>query len=423
MSSMIDSCEVVLWGKTVGIAYWDAERRLAFFEYDPIFVKSDLEVAPLKMPLTIGRSFSFPNLRYDTYFGLPGLLADALPDYFGNQVIHAYLVSQGRSPDSFSPIEKLCYVGKRGIGALEFKPAVIRKRKSQPVAVNELAVLAEKILKNRGEIRSVLNPDDAAFHDILQVGSSAGGARPKALIAWNRQTNEVYSGQVEAPPGFEYWLLKFASRDDRKEYGRIEYSYYLMAQAAGIEMNECRLLEDHGVAHFMTRRFDRTNDGRKTHLQSFCALGHYDFNDPFSNTYESAFQLMRKLKIDGKEQLFRRMIFNIAARNQDDHTKNIAFLMDTQGKWTLSPAYDMSWAYKHGLQEWTSRHQMSVCGKHDHITKNDILTLAEHVEIPHARTILEEVLEAANGYLRFAAAAQVDSAIATRMFKQFHLLA
>ena len=355
---------VFIWDSFVGTVAWASDMHVAFFEYSDNIKKQNLELSPLMMPLAGRQVYSFPALSEETYQGLPGLLADSLPDYFGNAVINAYLRAHRRRENSFDPVEKLCYIGKRGMGALEFKPALSRVRKSQKVDVNALALLAAEIMQKRESFKVSLD-DKTAFHDILQVGSSAGGARPKAVIAWNPKTNEVFSGQVDAPEGCDYWLLKFDVLKDGKSYGRIEYAYYLMAKAAGIQMSECRLLEDHDCAHFMSKRFDRVN-GKKLHMQTLCAMRHMDYNNPVANSYEQAFDTMEKLKLlpVEKAQLFRRMVFNAVVRNHDDHTKNITFLMTPDGVWHLAPAYDMAWAYKPG-SKWTGQHQMSINGKRD----------------------------------------------------------
>ncbi len=411
-------CNVFIFGKKVGTTAWDHERQIAFFEYDPKFKKLGLELAPLMMPLRGQSIYSFPYLSEETYQGLPGMLADSLPDYFGNQIINAYLRSRGREENSFNAVEKLCYIGTRGMGALEFQPALSRVRKAQKIEVNELARLATEVLHNREAFQASFDDRKRVFHDILQVGSSAGGARPKAVIAWDRETNQVYSGQVDAPEGFEHWLLKFDSIKDGKSYGRLEYAYYLMAKAAGIAMNESRLLQDGDMAHFMTRRFDRVN-GEKIHVQTLCAIGHLNYNDPLANSYEQAFEVMEKLRLlpTEKSQMFRRMVFNAVTRNHDDHTKNISFLMNQDGAWSLAPAYDMVWAYKPGAK-WTGQHQMSINGKRDHFTRNDFLQLAKHFDIAKAGEIIRDVCKTAKSFADFAKEAGVNTAIINQMLPE-----
>jgi len=419
--SITTLCNVFIWDSLVGTVGWDSALGVAFFEYDAKFKKQNLELAPLMMPIAGQQIYSFPNLSEETYQGLPGLLADSLPDYFGNAVINAFLRSQGRAENSFDPVEKLCYIGKRGMGALEFKPALSRVRKAQKINVNALSQLAAEIMRKRESLKVSFDDKKTAFHDILQVGSSAGGARPKAVIAWNQKTNEVFSGQVDAPPGCDYWLLKFDHPQDRKSYGRIEYAYYLMAKAAGIQMSECRLLEDHASAHFMSKRFDRA-DGQKLHLQTLCALRHLDYNNPVTNSYEQAFDTMEKLKLlpTEKAQLFRRMVFNAVVRNHDDHTKNISFLMTRDGVWHLAPAYDLAWAYKPG-SKWTGQHQMSINGKHDDFQTEDFLAVARHFDISKPQEIINTVCETAQAFGDFAKEAGVPDEIVDQMLPEFRI--
>ena len=409
---------VFIWDSFVGTVAWASDMHVAFFEYSDNIKKQNLELSPLMMPLAGRQVYSFPTLSEETYQGLPGLLADSLPDYFGNAVINAYLRAHRRRENSFDPVEKLCYIGKRGMGALEFKPALSRVRKSQKVDVNALSLLAAEIMQKRESFKVSLD-DKTAFHDILQVGSSAGGARPKAVIAWNPKTNEVFSGQVDAPEGCDYWLLKFDVLKDGKSYGRIEYAYYLMAKAAGIQMSECRLLEDHDCAHFMSKRFDRVN-GKKLHMQTLCAMRHMDYNNPVANSYEQAFDTMEKLKLlpSEKAQLFRRMVFNAVVRNHDDHTKNITFLMTPDGVWHLAPAYDMAWAYKPG-SKWTGQHQMSINGKRDGFITEDFIAVAKHFDIAKPRDIINEVCESALAFGDFAKEAGVPGCIAKQMMPEF----
>ena len=409
---------VFIWDSFVGTVAWASDMHVAFFEYSDNIKKQNLELSPLMMPLAGRQVYSFPALSEETYQGLPGLLADSLPDYFGNAVINAYLRAHRRRENSFDPVEKLCYIGKRGMGALEFKPALSRVRKSQKVNVNALSLLAAEIMQKRESFKVSLD-DKTAFHDILQVGSSAGGARPKAVIAWNPKTNEVFSGQVDAPEGCDYWLLKFDVLKDGKSYGRIEYAYYLMAEAAGIRMSECRLLEDHDCAHFMSKRFDRVN-GKKLHMQTLCAMRHMDYNNPVANSYEQAFDTMEKLKLlpSEKAQLFRRMVCNAVVRNHDDHTKNITFLMTPDGVWHLAPAYDMTWAYKPG-SKWTGQHQMSINGKRDGFTTEDLIAVAKHFDIARPQEIINEVCEAALAFGDFAREAGVPDTIAKQMLPEF----
>lgn len=384
----------------VGIVTWDHQNQYAHFEYDPKFINTSLELSPLKMPLT-SEIYTFANLAKPTFKGLPGLLADHLPDDFGNKIIDSWLARQGRDLASFSPIERLCYIGKRSMGALEFVPAIIDPAtKSIPIEIKELVTLANQVLHNRENIQANITADD--FSKIITVGTSAGGQRPKAVIAIDPKTNQVRSGQVPAPDGYEHWLLKFdgitaGNSEDPAGYGKIEYVYYQLARSAGIEISECRILEENGRSHFMTKRFDRITNNNKIHLQSLCGMAHYDYQDAGAYSYEQVFSIMRKLKLShhATEQLYRRMIFNIIARNQDDHTKNISFMMDPHGTWDLAPAYDLTFSYNpQGI--WTNTHQMSSNGKRDNFVMEDLLAVARqaNINITTAKIIIEQIINA-----------------------------
>ncbi len=420
---MIDqtkTANIWLWGNLVGAVAWDTNNKVASFEFDPDFLKKNLNVAPLRMPIEVARSgstiFTFRTLPKDTYYGLPGMLADALPDKFGNDLIDRWLAAQGRSPEDFNPIERLCYTGKRGMGALEFTPVFHKKlEKSVPIEVEELVRLAQEAIDDRtGLLVRFDDEPTEALLNILRVGTSAGGNRPKAIIAWNQSTNKVRSGQIEAPPGFGYWILKFdgvvdKSLGDPAGYGRIEYAYYLMAKDAGISMNDCHLMEEKGRAHFMTRRFYRTPHGEKLHQQSLCAIAHYDYNSAGSYSYEQAFQVNRELRLpyEDMEQLYRRMVFNVVARNQDDHTKNIAYLMNQNGDWRLSPAYDVIYAFNPSGR-WTKDHQMTVNGKRSGFSKTDLLHIGKEMGIRQENRIINEVIDTVVNWRKFADLAGVE---------------
>ncbi len=378
--------EVKLWGKTIGAAAYQENSQNQFvvdFEYDAKFQQSGIQVAPLMMPLKKG-IYRFPKLADNTFHGLPGMLADALPDKFGNALIDTWLATQGRSASSFNAIERLCYMGSRGMGALEFLPTTGPKTaQSHHIKIDQLVQLASNILQQRQGLQSTIDPEnkDTALKDILRVGTSAGGARAKAVIAWNQENNEIRSGQVSAKKGFEHWLLKFdgvsensdKELNDPKGYGKIEYAYSLMAKAAGIDMTECRLFSENDRHHFMTKRFDRLKNGEKLHMQTLCAMAHFDFNLAGAYSYEQLFHCMRQLNLptESHEQQFRRMVFNVIARNQDDHVKNIAFLMNKQGQWSLSPAYDIMFSFNPN-GAWTAQHQMSINQKRDNFTLDDL---------------------------------------------------
>ncbi len=394
---MSSIAEVRLWGSTIGAVVLENNSDRATFEYDAKFAGSGIEVAPLMMPLS-ERIYNFSALSLESFHGLPGLLSDSLPDRFGNILIDAWLATQGRSSESFNVVERLCYTGMRGMGALEFYPATspVAQRVQTPIQVDRLVTLASEVLSHRNDLRGSFDNASKtdALVDILRVGTSAGGARAKAVIAWNPETNEVRSGQVSVGDGFDCWLLKFDGVRGNKDkelaepegYGAIEYAYYKMALDAGITMSDCRLFEENGRRHFMTRRFDRLPGGEKLHMQSLCALAHYDFNQAGAYGYEQALLVIRKLglSMQAVEEQFRRMVFNIVARNQDDHVKNIAFLMDKSGGWSLSPAFDVTYSFQPS-GKWTSTHQMTMNGKRDGFVLEDFKVCAESVSMKRER--------------------------------------
>lgn len=421
---MNTTAEVRLWGSRIGAVTLADNDRVASFAYDADFARSGIELAPLTMPLAAGQVFTFPALNPNSFHGLPGLLADALPDKYGNTLINAWLATQGRSPDSFNAVERLCYTGSRGMGALEFAPVHgPRVRTAHRIQIDALVALASEVLSHRDDLRGSFG-DEAradALRDILRVGTSAGGARAKAVIAWNESTGEVRSGQSTAAPEFGYWLLKFDgvrnNRDkelaDPKGYGAVEYAYFQMARAAGITISDCRLLEEGGRRHFMTRRFDRDAQGGKQHMQSLAAMAHFDFNNPDAWSYEQALLVMRQLRLPMAqlEEQYRRMVFNVIGRNQDDHVKNIAYLMDRQGRWSLSPAFDITWAYN-PAGDWTARHQMSINGKREGFVLDDLAACAATASInaSRARDIIEQVRGSVLQWPRFADTAGVEDA-------------
>ena len=414
--------EVKLWGRTIGAVAMADSGTVANFEYDSQFIRSGIEIAPLTMPLA-NTVYRFPALGWDTFRGLPGLLADSLPDKFGNALIDAWLATQGRLPDSFNAVERLCYTGSRGMGALEFAPVIGPKaRTSQKIQVAKLIELVSEVLTHREQLTEAFGDDAQKAHalkQILQIGTSAGGARAKAVIAWNPATNEVRSGQVKAPEGFGYWLLKFdgvsgnkdKELEDPKGYGAIEYAYYLMARDAGIHMSECRLLEEKGRKHFMTKRFDRLDNGEKLHMQSLGALAHFDFNLAGAYSYEQALQVLKRLHLPMRdvEQQFRRMVFNVVARNQDDHVKNIAFLMDKQGTWRLAPAFDVTYSYQ-PAGRWTSTHQMTLNGKRDGFELVDFIAVEKIAGLKRgqAKAILHDVQQVVARWRDYADATGVS---------------
>ena len=387
---MKTSAEIRLWGTTIGAVSLDSNNRTADFEYNPSFTQSGIQLSPIMMPLKHG-IYRFPDLPYETYHGLPGLISDSIPDKFGNDIINIWLAKQGRLPESFNAVERLCYTGKRGMGALEYFPITSSEQVDERVNVSELVELASLVLKNRQNLQTVLDESNkkkmkSALSQIISIGTSAGGARAKAVIAWNPKTKEVRSGQSEFSEGYEHWLIKFSGvtgnkdkeDEDREDFGIIEYAYYLMAKEAGINMSECRILDDGKNAHFMTKRFDRDNKGNKFHMQTLCAIGHMDFNQAGVYSYEQLFYILNRIGVHHQDSVesFKRMLFNIYSFNCDDHTKNISFLMNKQGQWKISPAYDVSFAYNpNGM--WTSSHQMTINGKRKNFTELDFETCAK----------------------------------------------
>lgn len=399
---MVDVAKVNMFGFPVGTFRWDERYNVARFEYDSSFVGRGLEPSPLMMPVQEGRVYSFAGLDRETYKGLSGMLADSLPDTYGRALFDRWLALTGRT--SSNPIETLCFLGKRCMGALEFEPAMDMAFDPNALfEIDSLVKVASDALTEKTSFGVNLNDDKkAAIAEILRLGTSAGGQRAKAIIAYNKETGEVRSGQVEAPAGFNYYLIKLdgvsatVGFKATGNHGRLEYSFYKLAKACGIEMTDCSLIEENGRAHFLTQRFDRSN-GKKIHMQTLCGMAHFDYRIHRVYSYEQAFNVMRALRLpySAAQEMFRRMVFNVVVRNQDDHTKNISFLMGEDGIWRLSPAYDMGYAYnpKGG---WTATHQMSINGKFDDITRQDLMTFAHQNNIKDAAMIIDEIVEAAS---------------------------
>lgn len=398
---MVKTAFVKLWGKRIGAIAWDENQDLGFFEYDKKFISGNLNVAPIRMPLS-PRIFSFPELRSTTTFkGIPGLIADALPDKYGTELINIWLARNGRPENSLNPVELLCFIGNRGMGALEFEPTTLPTQvSSKSIELSSLIETTMKLLESRENFETHTDHDmQDVLLDVLKMGTSAGGARPKAIIAYNEATGMIRSGQTLQDQGYEHWLIKFDGVNDSQfgatvGYGRVEMAYYQMAIEAGIDMMESRLIEEEERAHFMTKRFDRKNGNQKLHVQTFCAMQHYDFNKTTSYSYEQLFQTMRLLKLSyaEAEQMYRRMVFNVFARNCDDHTKNFAFVMEQDGKWKLSPAYDICHAYRPD-SDWVSQHNLSINGKRKDFIKEDLLTIAKQNSVRNPEGIINEVIK------------------------------
>lgn len=400
---MVDVARVNLYGVPMGALQWDADYNIARFEYAPGFIGRGLEPSPIKMPVRGGRVYSFGDFGTSaTFKGLPGMLADSLPDTYGWALFEKWLSMTGRS--SSNPVESLCFLGKRCMGALEFEPAIeMSSNPNQQFEINSLVEVASDALKQKEDFATSLSDDKkATIAEILRLGTSAGGQRAKALIAYNKKTGEVRSGQVDAPKGFDYYLIKLdgvsatAGFRDTQNYGRLEYSFYKLVRECGIEMTESDIIEENGRAHFITKRFDRQR-GKKVHMQTLCGIAHYDFHLLHGYSYEQAFDVMRTLRLpySQAQEMFRRLVFNVVARNQDDHTKNISFLMGEDGRWRLSPAYDMGYAYN-PEGAWTATHQMSVNGKFDDIRREDLLEIAARNSIRNAKVIIDEICDVAS---------------------------
>lgn len=408
---MINTAEIIMWGTRIAIIHLDEGKSYVSFEYDRQFAKSGIEVAPICMPLS-NRVYEFPNLVGYAFRGVPGMIADSLPDRFGNSIINQWIASQGKTENAFNVIDRLCYTGSRGMGAIEYYPA----NGPEPgiddqINVNEMVKFASDILNNRETVKLEMS-DKTTYSQLQQLGTSAGGARAKAIIAWNEKTNEIRSGQINLGKDFDYWLMKFDGVDkngdhgmeDKPEYTTIEYAYYKMALKAGIEMNECRLFKENGYHHFMTKRFDRVH-GNKLHMQTLGAIAQIDYNTPGLCSYEQAASYMRQMGLDAKdiEQLYRRMVFNVIAVNQDDHVKNISFLMDKSGKWKLAPAYDMTFSYNVS-NKWLSAHQMLINGKKSGITFEDLVASGSSMDISTKRCngIIKEVADSVDSWMQIA---------------------
>ncbi len=417
---MIDVAEVKIWNHSVGAVLWNDSRQRATFEFEPGFLKLGYDLSPIKMPLeeTVNgrRIYEFPELNYETFLGLPGMLSDSLPDKYGTRLVNRWLAEQGRDIGDITPVERLCFTGTRGMGALEYQPAIrLFDKKNKKIEVDRLVRLASEILSDRNRLKANMESlDREGLMDIIRVGTSAGGARAKAVIAYNASTGEIRSGQIDNLRDFEYWIIKLDGVTDNQlgdpmGYGKIEYAYYLMAVDCGINMAPCLLKLENNRAHFMSKRFDRER-GDKIHMQSLCGMAHYDYNIPRGYSYEQAFQVIRLLKLQYTDtvELFRRACFNVIGRNQDDHTKNISFLMDKNGQWRLSPAYDMTYAFNPNTN-WTGSHQMSINGKVSDITGDDLVRMAKTMNVKKPEVIIEEVRDIIANWPTYAERTGVDS--------------
>ncbi len=421
---MIDRAIVKIWNTVAGAVLWNENTQTASFEYDADFIKKGYDLAPLKMPLIEKAIYNFPELRYrinqeeNTFSGLPGLLADTLPDRYGNRLINSWLAQQGRPENSMNPIEKLCFIGTRGMGALEFDPAEKINAEIFDIEIESLIDVATQMLNDRETFITNINEDDLkAMQDILTIGTSAGGARAKAIIAYNEKTGEVKSGQTNVPEDFKHYLIKLDGVDDAqfgttKGYGRVEMAYYLMALDCGIDMMPSHLLEENGRAHFLTQRFDREQGNIKHHVQTLCAMQHYDYNEVGAFSYEQLFQTMRLLGLPYPEaqQIFRRLVFNVIARNCDDHTKNFGFILKQDSEWSITPAYDICHAYRPG-SFWVSKHALTINGKRENIEVEDLLVIAKSMNIKNPKDIIKEINQTIQNFDDYASKTNIDKAL------------
>jgi serine/threonine-protein kinase HipA len=434
---MVDFAIVKIWGETAGAVRWDNVQQVASFEYEPKFLAKGWDLSPLKMPISNGSQiYRFPSLRkgkedgVDTFKGLPGLLADALPDKYGNQLINIWLAQQGRPENSMNPVEQLCFIGARGMGALEFEPTQLSATKRTfNIEIASLVEAAHKMLDKRISFETNLNKDEEqALAEILKIGTSAGGARPKAVVAYNPKTGDVKSGQTNAPKGFEHWLLKLdgvseAQFGESYGWGRVEYAYHLMAKACGVEMTNCKLIEENKRAHFMTKRFDREGNNTKHHVQTLCGIQHYNYNNLNAYSYEQIFQTMRSLSLSypDAEQMFRRMVFNVLATNCDDHTKNFSFRLKKNGKWELSPAYDVCYSYDSN-NIWVNQQSLSVNSKHKEINYKDLMTIAQDNSIKKGAKIITEINTVVKNWSDFATQVKVKDDLRKMIQNNLHTL-
>lgn len=399
---MVNLAIAKLYGHTIGTLHWDDRRQITLFEYADSFIGQGIQPSPLLMPVVPGKVYSFPEIGYETFKGLPGLFADSLPDTYGRALFDRWLALMGRA--SSNTVETLCFLGKRCMGAIEFEPAIETSYNTDTsIELDSLVnVASEALAEKRNFGVNLSNDKKAAIAEIVRLGTSAGGQRAKAIIAYNPTTGEVRSGQIDTSSGFDYYLIKLDGVSaevgfrETQNFGRLEYSFYKLVKACGIEMSECSIIEENGRAHFLTKRFDR-QDGKKIHMQTLCGIAHYDYRMPRLYSYEQAFNIMRALRLpySQAQEMFRRMVFNVVVRNQDDHTKNISFLMNEQGTWRLSPAYDMGYAYNPN-GGWTSQHQMSINGKFDNILRSDLLEFAKRNNIKEASEIIDMITDTAS---------------------------
>lgn len=401
--------EVKLYGEKLGVIEWNESKGSSTFQYSDNAFFREIEPSPIIMP-TQERIFE-TNRDHINFHNLPYLLYDSMPDDFGNIMMKEWLRQIQLSFDNINPVDRLTYIGKRGMGALEYEPINHKENNNYKVNVSELIEVAKKVLEGKKET-SYNDLDKDSLSEILRIGTSVGGARAKALIAIKKDSDnkikEIRPGDIIQPEGYSYWLLKFDGVNEKtlgegKGKGKTEYAYYKLAKAAGIDMSESILFEENNRFHFLTKRFDRTDNGDKIHMQTLGALAGIDYKIQKVSSYETLFRVMKRLRLPYYqfEQQYRRALFNVIARNHDDHVKNFSFLMDKEGKWQISPAYDITFQFKES-GTWTNVHQSSINGKFDDFTRNDLLNFGKTFGIKKANHLLEEVIAAVNQWSKIA---------------------
>ena len=401
--------QVKLYDEILGTIDWNANKGSSIFQYSNNALNREIEPSPIIMP-TQERIFE-TNRDHINFHNLPYLLSDSMPDDFGNTMMKEWLKQKKLSIDDINPVDRLTYVGRRGMGALEYEPVSYKENNNYNVTISELLEVAKKVLEGKEET-SYDDLDKDSLSDILRIGTSVGGARAKALVAIkfdsNKKITEIKSGDITQTEGYSYWLLKIDGANEKtlgegEGLGKIEYAYYLLAKESGIEMSDSILFEENNRFHFLTKRFDRTDNGDKIHMQTFGALAGIDYKIQKASSYETLFRVMKRLSLPYYqfEQQYRRALFNVIARNHDDHVKNFSFLMDKVGKWKISPAYDINYSYSPG-GTWTNVHQSSINNKFDNFSRDDLLSLGKTFGIKKANHILDEIIAAVNLWPKIA---------------------
>lgn len=391
--------QVSIWGKNVGLLSWDDKRGCSSFQFDRDFINNGLDIAPLVAPLSsaiVQRGFPFSGNKEKPYYGLPEFIADSLPDHWGNVVFQKWLEANNLHTRQINIVDRLSFIGKRAMGAFEFQPAHIKEDASIDIELSSLYELANRIFNDRQNVSIDIN-NGLIIEDLYKVGTSAGGQRPKAIIAIDETTGIIRSGQADLPQNFKHYILKFdTSKPDDFPFTKIEMAYYLMARDCGIDMMPSKLVEIEGTQNFLTQRFDRV-DGIRIHTQTMAAMS------SFADTYEDLFVIGRKINLTAEEQTqqYRRMVFNILAGNVDDHTKNFSFLMYPNGEWHIAPAYDLIFSIDPDSRLFRN-HELSVRGKRNNITRKDLIDFAKAQDIKNPANIIEQTIEVVKKFNDYA---------------------